>query len=81
MRSRAGLETDWIKDEPRFMGIGSVECALAHSELKGEGIVERAMRGEEGRAAEAVCDAVWMEDQRGVWKYYTTEDDKYSMSE
>ena len=22
-----------------------------------------------------------MEDQRGVWKYYTTEDDKYAMSE
>ena len=24
---------------------------------------------------------MWFEDQRGVWKYYTTEDDKYSMME
>ena len=60
---------------------GAVRCALAYEELKGEGIVEEARRGERGASAQAICDAMWHEEQRGVWKYYTTENDKYSMTE
>ena len=81
MRSRAGLEAECVRDEAHTMKPGMVECALAHAGLKGEGIVERAMRGEGSAHAKAICEAVWLEDQRGVWKYYTTEDDRHSMGE
>ena len=80
-RSRAGLEARWEGDEPRVMKAGAVQCALAYPELGGEGLVERALRGEIGASAKAICDMMWFEDNRGVWKYYTTEDDKYSMTE
>ena len=80
-RSRAGLETRWQGDEPKVMKEGSVRCALAHPELEGEGIVEQARRGERGPWAKSVCDAMWHEEGRGMWKYYTTENEKYSMTE
>ena len=58
-----------------------MRCALAYPELDGEGIVEQARRGELGASAQAICAMMWFEDARGVWKYYTTEDDKYSVTE
>ena len=51
MRSRAGLEAEWVGNTPRVMGPGAVRCALAYEELKGEGIVEEARRGERGASA------------------------------
>ena len=80
-RSRAGLETRWLGDEPKVMKEGSVRCALAHPELEGKGIVEQARRGERGPWAKSVCDAMRHEEGSGMWKYYTTENEKYSMTE
>ena len=80
-RSRAGLETRWRGDEPKVMKEGSVRCALAHPELEGKGIVEQARRGERGPWAKSVCDAMRHEEGSGMWKYYTTENEKYSMTE